>query len=43
MPVYLPQFVERFARLDGANLDTQEKLYSKDVTFRDPLHHIQGL
>ena len=43
MSAYLQQFVERFANLDGANLDTLEKLYSEDVTFRDPLHHIQGL
>ena len=34
---------ERFARLDGASLDTLDKLYSDDVTFRDPLHQIQGL
>ncbi|WP_439253985.1 nuclear transport factor 2 family protein [Pseudomonas monteilii] len=43
MSTYLQQFVERFTSLDGANLDTLEKLYCEDVTFRDPLHHIQGL
>jgi len=43
MSVYLQQFAERFAGLNRANLDTLEKLYSEDVSFRDPLHHIQGL
>ncbi|MFG0396216.1 hypothetical protein ACF8LH_20825 [Pseudomonas sp. zbq_4] len=43
MSTYLQQFVERFTSLDGANLDPLEKLYCEDVTFRDPLHHIQGL
>ncbi|AUZ59768.1 Putative transcriptional regulator [Pseudomonas sp. XWY-1] len=43
MSAYLQQFAERFARLDGASLDTLDKLYSDDVTFRDPLHQIQGL
>lgn len=36
MSAYLQQFAERFARLDGASLDTLDKLYSDDVTFRDP-------
>ncbi|QXI41045.1 nuclear transport factor 2 family protein [Pseudomonas wayambapalatensis] len=43
MSAYLQQFAERFASLDGANLDRLENLYSEDITFRDPLHHIQGL
>ncbi|AYG45608.1 nuclear transport factor 2 family protein [Pseudomonas sp. Leaf58] len=43
MSAYLQQFAERFASLDAANLAPLEKLYSEDVTFRDPLHHIQGL
>jgi len=29
MPAYLQQFVVRFARLDGANIDTREKLYDE--------------
>ncbi|MDR6712512.1 hypothetical protein J2W83_002113 [Pseudomonas hunanensis] len=43
MSAYLQQFAERFASLDAASLDTLEKLYSEDVSFRDPLHQIQGL
>lgn len=43
MSAYLQQFAEHFSRLDGGNLGTLEKLYSDDVTFRDPLHQIQGL
>ncbi|HEK1685142.1 TPA: nuclear transport factor 2 family protein [Pseudomonas putida] len=43
MSAYLQQFAERFASLDGANLGPLENLYSEDITFRDPLHHIQGL
>ncbi|MDB6442531.1 nuclear transport factor 2 family protein [Pseudomonas sp. 21TX0197] len=43
MSAYLQQFAERFASLDGDNLDTLEKLYSEDVVFCDPLHHIRGL
>lgn len=43
MSAYLQQFAERFARLDGGNLETLENLYNEEVTFRDPLHQIQGL
>ncbi|HGM5578895.1 TPA: nuclear transport factor 2 family protein [Pseudomonas putida] len=43
MSAYLQQFAERFASLDGANLDALKNLYSEDITFRDPLHHVQGL
>lgn len=43
MSAYLQQFAERFARLDGDNLDALENLYNEEVTFRDPLHQIQGL
>ncbi|PYB80927.1 transcriptional regulator [Pseudomonas sp. LB-090624] len=43
MSSYLQQFAERFARLDGDNLDALEDLYSEDVVFRDPLHQIHGL
>ncbi|ATB64145.1 nuclear transport factor 2 family protein [Pseudomonas mosselii] len=43
MSGYLQQFAECFASLDKANLGKLEKLYSDDVTFRDPLHHIHGL
>ncbi|MBT2341187.1 MULTISPECIES: nuclear transport factor 2 family protein [Pseudomonas] len=43
MSTYLELFAERFASLDGQNLDTLEKLYSDDVAFRDPLHQIDGL
>ncbi|MFV3402715.1 MULTISPECIES: nuclear transport factor 2 family protein [Pseudomonas] len=43
MSAYLQEFAERFARLDAANLGVLEHLYSEDVTFRDPLHRIQGL
>ncbi|MHA7113203.1 nuclear transport factor 2 family protein [Pseudomonas promysalinigenes] len=43
MSVYLQDFAKRFARLQGDNLDALSELYSEDITFRDPLHHIQGL
>lgn len=43
MSAYLQQFAERFASLNGGNLETLEKLYNEDITFSDPLHRIQGL
>ena len=43
MSAYLQQFAERFAQLDGSRLHGLEKLYADDITFRDPLHEIQGL
>ncbi|ANY87046.1 MULTISPECIES: nuclear transport factor 2 family protein [Pseudomonas] len=43
MSAYLQQFAERFARLDSNRLHELENLYSDDITFRDPLHEIQGL
>jgi len=43
MSTYLQQFAERFAQLDGDHLDRLENLYSEDITFRDPLHRIDGL
>lgn len=43
MSTYLQQFAERFAQLDGDHLDALENLYSEDITFRDPLHRIDGL
>lgn len=43
MSAYLQQFAERFASLNGDNLETLEKLYNDDITFSDPLHRIQGL
>ncbi|MEW9678073.1 nuclear transport factor 2 family protein [Pseudomonas sp. TE50-2] len=43
MSTYLQQFAERFAQLDGDRLDALENLYSEDITFRDPLHRIDGL
>ncbi|WP_369991931.1 nuclear transport factor 2 family protein [Pseudomonas xanthosomatis] len=43
MSVYLQQFAERFAQLNASNLDTLASLYSEDIDFRDPLHHIHGL
>ncbi|CAH0231143.1 DUF2358 domain-containing protein [Pseudomonas mediterranea] len=43
MSAYLQQFAEDFATLRGDNLDALEKLYNKDIIFRDPLHQIQGL
>lgn len=43
MSAYLQQFAARFASLDAGNLGTLETLYSDEITFRDPLHHIQGL
>jgi hypothetical protein len=43
MSVYLQQFAEHFARLQRDNLHTLGELYDEAVTFRDPLHHIEGL
>jgi esterase/lipase superfamily enzyme len=43
MSSYLQTFAERFASLDADNLDRLGDLYSEDVTFRDPLHKIDGL
>ncbi|AVD82918.1 transcriptional regulator [Pseudomonas sp. SWI6] len=43
MSAYLQQFAQRFARLDAHNIDALVNLYNEEVTFRDPLHQIQGL
>ncbi|NIF29060.1 nuclear transport factor 2 family protein [Pantoea sp. Tr-811] len=43
MTAYLQHFTERFTTLGAHNLDLLADLYSEDVTFRDPLHHISGL
>lgn len=43
MSTYLEHFAERFASLDGQSLEHLENLYSENVTFRDPLHQIDGL
>ena len=43
MSVFLQSFAERFASLDGQHLQMLEKLYSEHVTFRDPLHQLEGL
>ena len=43
MSTYLQHFTERFATLGAHNLELLGDLYSEDVTFRDPLHHINGL
>jgi len=43
MSAFLQSFAERFASLDGQNLQALENLYSEQVSFRDPLHHIEGL
>ncbi|WDY55979.1 nuclear transport factor 2 family protein [Pseudomonas sp. PSKL.D1] len=43
MSAYLQTFAERFAALDAGNLANLGQLYSDDVTFRDPLHHVVGL
>lgn len=43
MSTYLQNFAERFAQLDGEHLEALENLYSENVTFRDPLHQVDGL
>lgn len=43
MSKYLETFADRFAMLDSTNLQSLKNLYSDDITFRDPLHRIQGL
>ncbi|MFJ3451303.1 nuclear transport factor 2 family protein [Pseudomonas sichuanensis] len=43
MSDYLQTFAERFAGLNAGNLQRLDELYSETVTFRDPLHHIEGL
>lgn len=43
MTDFLHRFAERFAALNKDNLDQLGELYSQDVSFRDPLHEIQGL
>ncbi|WP_060512398.1 nuclear transport factor 2 family protein [Pseudomonas sp. NBRC 111124] len=43
MSTYLQHFIERFATLGPDNLDLLGDLYSDDVSFRDPLHHVSGL
>ncbi|PYB73784.1 nuclear transport factor 2 family protein [Pseudomonas soli] len=43
MSTYLQNFAERFAQLDEEHLEALENLYSENVTFRDPLHQIDGL
>ncbi|WP_296232947.1 nuclear transport factor 2 family protein [Pseudomonas sp. UBA4617] len=43
MSVYLQRFAERFACLQRDNLHILGELYDDSVTFRDPLHHIEGL
>lgn len=43
MSDFLRQFAHSFASLDKHNLERLENLYSKDITFTDPLHEVQGL
>ena len=43
MSDFLLDFAHEFAELDANNLHRLGQLYSDDVEFRDPLHHIQGL
>jgi len=43
MSSFLHDFAQRFASLDASNLDRLDELYAAQVTFRDPLHEVQGL
>ncbi|MDD0977483.1 nuclear transport factor 2 family protein [Pseudomonas fontis] len=43
MSEYLKRFAQRFCEVDAAHLDLLAELYSEDIQFRDPLHHVQGL
>lgn len=43
MPSFLQSFAERFAALDAASLHRLDELYSRGVSFQDPLHRVEGL
>jgi len=43
MSAYLQRFAHAFAELDASRLAGLDELYSVDVQFHDPLHHIEGL
>lgn len=43
MSDFLLRFAGDFAELNAGNLHRLGQLYSDDVEFRDPLHHIRGL
>ncbi|GFM73399.1 nuclear transport factor 2 family protein [Pseudomonas capsici] len=43
MSEFLQRFAHDFAALNKDNLERVADLYSDNVSFTDPLHHIQGL
>ena len=43
MSDFLRNFAQTFATLDKHNLHLLDSLYSADISFTDPLHHVQGL
>ncbi|UVL09790.1 nuclear transport factor 2 family protein [Pseudomonas rhodesiae] len=43
MSDFLRRFAQTFATLDKHNLHLLDSLYSKDITFTDPLHEVHGL
>lgn len=43
MSDFLQHFAHEFSMLNKDNLERVGELYSSDVSFTDPLHHIQGL
>lgn len=43
MSDFLQQFARDFAALNASNLDQLGELYTPDISFRDPLHKIDGL
>jgi hypothetical protein len=41
-PTWLSNFVNIYQTLSTNNLDLLEKIYHHDITFIDPLHHVEG-
>jgi len=43
MSEFINHFKDIFNRLDARNLDLLDQIYSPQVSFRDPVHALQGL
>lgn len=43
MAELISHFKEIFNRLDARNLELLDQIYSPEVSFRDPVHQVQGL
>ena len=42
LPIWLAQFVNIYQQLSTDNLALLHDIYAEDITFIDPMHHIQG-